>query len=182
MRRQSTPTRFVLALAAGLTLSALPGATAAAEKKTAPPPQRLLTFDTCVNVIEGDLIEAKQVGLIRLIGVIAPTQGEPGYKEAIVATKRLAMGKQIKVEICPERPNDYRKRLRAVVYLPDGTNLNTKLLRQGVVKTLAHNPCHVDVSNWKSYQESARQAKLGLWAPAEKKPAAGASVRIRRSR
>ncbi|MDH7571186.1 MAG: thermonuclease family protein [Armatimonadota bacterium] len=130
----------------------------------APPQKKLVTTDTCVRVVEGDLIEGKKVGLIRLIGVIAPAKEERGYQEAVDTTRRLALGKRITVEICPERPNDWQDRLRAVVYLPDGTNLNTKLLRLGTARLLERKPCHVDVTTWRAYEESARRGKLGLWA------------------
>lgn len=152
---------------------------------------RLLTFDTCARVIEGDLIEGKKVGLIRLIGVMAPAKGEKGWHEAIDFTRKLAIGKQIKLDICPERPNDTQQRVRAVVYLPDGTNLNTKLLRAGWATVLDRKPCHIDANEWKSYEESAKEAKLGVWAPAQSekpaakqhashKPGAPARPRIRR--
>ncbi|NLC56836.1 MAG: hypothetical protein GX774_08380 [Armatimonadetes bacterium] len=139
---------------------------------------RLLTHDTCTRVLEGDLIEGAKVGRIRLIGVIAPAKGEPGWRQSLDYTRQLVQGKQIKVEICAERPNDYLDRVRAVVYLPDATNLNTKVLRAGMARILDHRPCHVDVRAWQSYEAEARKARRGLWA----EPAPGARVRIRPQR
>ncbi|HHX41049.1 MAG TPA: hypothetical protein GX715_13905 [Armatimonadetes bacterium] len=192
----------IILCATTLLLPSNVGGAARALAAPAKAPERLLTFDTCTRVIEGDLIEGEKVGLIRLIGVIAPAKGEPGYQEAIDYTRKLAVGRQIKVEICPERPNDYRNRLRAVVYLPDSTNLNTKLLRAGMARVLKHAPCHVDVKAWRPYMTDAQEAKRGLWkpaaaptaavapakpksatsAPAKPKNATGARVRIRPQR
>lgn len=144
----------------------------APKKPETPPkaPRQLVTFDQCLRVIEGDQIEGQTVGLIRLLGIIAPGPGEPGYQEAIDTTRRLVIGKSIKVEICPQRPNDYKDRLRAIVYLPDGTNLNTKLLRLGVARVLDHPPCHIDAKTWQVYEESARKAKRGIWAGGPEAP------------
>ncbi|HEX3000176.1 MAG TPA: thermonuclease family protein [Armatimonadota bacterium] len=140
----------------------------------AAPAGRLTTYDTCVRVLEGDLIEGKTVGQIRLIGVIAPAQGEPGFQQAVAYTSKLALGKQIKLDICDKRPNDFRQRLRAVVYLPDGTNLNTKLLRAGYAKVLDHQPCHINATTWQIYEDGARSAKLGFWATAAQQMAGAA--------
>ncbi len=189
-RLPRTITRFFAASA--LACGAIVPAAAAPAAKPAPAktPDRLLTFDTCSRVLEGDLIEGKKVGLIRLIGVIAPAQGEAGWREATEFTRKLALGKQVKLEICPERPNDTQQRLRAIVYLPDGTNLNTKVLRGGWARVLEHRPCHVDVTAWNTYEKGARDAGLGLWADQEKprrserssRPSPRGEVRIRRQR
>jgi len=174
-------TAAIILSACTLPLPSALGEPARAPAAPAKAPERLLTFDTCTRVIEGDLIEGEKVGLIRLIGVIAPTKGEPGYQEAIDYTRKLAVGQQIKLEICPERPNDYRNRLRAVVYLPDNTNLNTKLLRAGMARVLEHAPCHVDVAAWRSYMTDAQEAQRGLWKPTAAPTAAVAPAKPKSS-
>ncbi len=180
----------------------------AAAKAKAPKkaPAHLLTEDVCVRVVEGDLIEGKKVGLVRLIGVMAPSVGEPGYQEALASTRKLAQGKAIKLDICRLRPNDTKDRLRAVVTLPGGAVLNTRLLYAGRVRFLDKKPCHANINAWKAYEDEAKAKHRGLWAtgPSEKPavrrprrdsddesarpkrrarrhPAQGARVRIRRS-
>ncbi len=119
------------------------------------------------HFVDGDTIDVSGYGRIRLIGIDTPERGRPGFVQATERTRALCDGQAVRVEVCPVRPTDRYGRTRALIYLPDGMMLNTRLLEEGwaVVYTLP--PCHVDSAQWLPLERAARDAKRGLWDNAD---------------
>ena len=88
------------------------------------------------RVVDGDTIVVADVGTVRLIGVDTPETVDPRTpvqffgKEASEFTRRLALGKDVRLEFDTQRTDKYQRTL-AYAYLPDGTFLNAEIVKQG---------------------------------------------------
>jgi micrococcal nuclease len=86
---------------------------------------------TVVRVTEGDAIVLDGLQRVRLIGVDTPKKGDPLEPIATNFTKKLALGRRVRVELdCNE--TDIYEGTFAYVYLEDGTMLNIEIIRQGM--------------------------------------------------
>lgn len=68
---------------------------------------------------------------IRLVGIDAPEKGQPGDAEATEYLSRLLLGKEV---IIRYKAIDYYRRPLGIVYLPDDRNINSEMLKKGLVK------------------------------------------------
>jgi endonuclease YncB( thermonuclease family) len=115
-----------------------------------------------VSVTDGDTIQVMRDGRatkIRLHGIDCPESHQDFGTQAKKLTSDLAFGKMVSVEV---EDIDRYGRIVGDVWLPDGTNLNQALVRSGMAwwyqqyapgdKTL------------KRAEQSARQARRGLWS------------------
>ena len=116
------------------------------------------------RVVDGDTIAVGGYGRIRLIGIDTPERGRRGFQEATERTRALCEGQVVRVEVCPVRSTDRYGRTRALISLPDGSLLNTRLLEEGLASVYTLPPCHVDTEEWLVYERAARDAHRGLWA------------------
>lgn len=88
------------------------------------------------RVIDGHTLLLTNGERVRLIGVDTPETKHPQKpvqrfgKEAFLFTKRMAEGKEVRLEYDQQRRDKYR-RLLAYVYLQDGTFLNAEIIKQG---------------------------------------------------
>ena len=126
---------------------------------------RAVDGDTFVANIDG--VEAK----VRLIGVDTPESAATGKnasknceegKTASAYTKSLIEGKNVYIEYDVDQTDDY-DRILAYVYLSDGTMLNKHLLEVGYARMMTIQPNVKYVEEFKSIQETARNAKAGFW-------------------
>ncbi|MEX5218411.1 MAG: thermonuclease family protein [Nitrospira sp.] len=114
-----------------------------------------------VGVVDGDSIKVMHDGKaeqIRLNGIDCPERRQSFGKRAKEATSQLAFGKEVTVK--PKTQDKY-KRTVAEVELPDGTNLNQELVKQGWCwwfRKYAPND-----ETLKLLEEEATKKKLGLW-------------------
>jgi micrococcal nuclease len=97
---------------------------------------------TCIRAIDGDTIEVSIVAEfpdfkvetirhIRFLGIDTPERNVKGYKEAKDFTQMKCAGKELKLVVTGL---DKYGRYLAVIYLPDGTNLNELLLEKKLAK------------------------------------------------
>jgi micrococcal nuclease len=138
------------------------------------------------NVVDGDTIVVSGVGTVRLIGVDTPETVDPRTpvqvfgKEASEFTRRLALGKVVRLEFDTDRTDKYQRTL-AYVYLPDGTFLNAEIVKQGYGHAYVKYPFKY-LDQFRDYEREAREAQRGLWADsaavAEQKPPPAGPVRV----
>ncbi|GAA4710087.1 hypothetical protein GCM10023228_14480 [Brevibacillus fulvus] len=120
------------------------------------------------RVVDGDTFEISNGEKVRLIGVDTPetvkpnTPVQPYGKEASAYTKKLIEGKQILLRFDVE-PRDTYQRLLAYAYLPDGTFLNEKLVREGYARIMTVPPNVAYADLFLQAEREAREHKRGLW-------------------
>ena len=129
---------------------------------------------TVVRVIDGDSLEVElsdRVEKVRLIGVDTPEMGRKGRvaeylaAEASAFTRKLAKGKQVKLETDPEGDtrDRYGRALR-YVYLPDGRMLNATIVSEGYGHAYTRFPFS-RLEEFRDLEREARDAGRGLWNP-----------------
>ena len=119
------------------------------------------------RVVDGDTIIVEGVGRVRLIGVDTPETVHPNRpvefygKEASAFTKRLLVGKPVRLEYDRERTDRYGRTL-AYVYLSDGTLVNAKIIRRGYGHAYTRCPFrHMEA--FRQFEREARDNRRGLW-------------------
>jgi micrococcal nuclease len=138
------------------------------------------------SVVDGDTIVVASVGTVRLIGVDTPETVDPRSpvqffgKEASEFTRRLALGKVVRLEFDTDRTDKYQRTL-SYVYLPDGMFLNAEIVKQGYGHAYVKYPFKY-LDQFRNYEREAREAQRGLWADAaataEQKTPPTAPVRV----
>lgn len=121
------------------------------------------SFDAkVVSVIDGDTLSVLHNGAkerVILYGIDCPEAAQEFGAEAKQFTDENCYGKVVTIE---SKGTDPRGRTIAVVTLPDGSNLNKRLLEGGMAwwsDKFAPNETRFQV-----LQASARAKKIGLWA------------------
>lgn len=126
-----------------------------------------LTYAWVERVSDGDTLRLKDGRSVRLIGLNAPETGKKGQPFADAARKRLQelvtrsdgrvgllVGKQ---------PQDRYGRTLAHVFGADGSNLEARLLADGLGYQVAIAPNVEMLDCQQAAERSARMAGLGLW-------------------
>jgi endonuclease YncB( thermonuclease family) len=115
-----------------------------------------------VSVVDGDTINILHDNVrekVILYGIDCPETAQAFGMEAKKFTDDACYGKLVNVE---EHGKDSRGRTVGVVLLPDGTNLNRTLVKQGLAwwsdKYAAHD------ATLKQLHETAQASHTGLWA------------------
>lgn len=126
------------------------------------------------GVIDGDTIKltiGETIETVRLIGVDTPETVHPSQpvecfgKEASKKTGELLSGTMVIIEKdLSQNERDKYGRLLAYVFLPDGTNLNQKLIADGYAYEYTYNLPYKYQSEFKQAETDARNSKRGLWA------------------
>lgn len=106
---------------------------------------------------------------IRLIGVDTPETHHPDIaaqcfgEKASNFTKELVGSQRIRLEADPMGTNrDRYDRLLRYAYLPDGRLVNAEIIKQGYGFAYTSFP-FTKIDEFKSYQDTAQAAKIGLW-------------------
>ena len=123
---------------------------------------------TVTRVVDGDTFEISTGEKVRMIGIDTPETVKPNHpvetygKEASNFTKQLLTGQEVRLVFDVE-PHDRYKRLLAYVYLPDGTFVNEKLVREGYARimTIPPNVAYADL--FLEAERDARKHNRGLW-------------------
>ncbi|MGG1660219.1 thermonuclease family protein [Brevibacillus sp. NRS-1366] len=123
---------------------------------------------TVKRVVDGDTFELATGEKVRMIGMDTPETVKPNHpvdpygKEASNFTKELLADQKVTLKFDVE-PYDKYKRLLAYVYLPDGTFVNEKLVRDGYARimTIPPNVAHADL--FLAAEREAREQNRGLW-------------------
>lgn len=121
-----------------------------------------------IAVFDGDTVEVlheKKAIRIRLHGIDCPEKDQSSGKQATQATSALIFGKQVTLHTYGK--GKYGRTL-ADVLLPDGSNVNQQLVRDGCCWW--YDKYAPDDSALKRAQEEAKGAKRGLWAEANPVP------------
>lgn len=115
-----------------------------------------------VSVLDGDTIEVlhtNKAERIRLSGIDCPEKGQAYGNKAKQATSALVFGKQVTLQTYGK---DKYKRTLGDVLLPNGTNVNHELVKQGWCWWYRkYAPRNADLER---LEQDARGAKKGLWA------------------
>ncbi|WP_112193056.1 thermonuclease family protein [Pseudomonas sp. LG1E9] len=131
------------------------------------------------RVVDGDTVRLKDGRSVRMIGLNAPETGKRGRTDepyAVAARQRLqalVAASGGRVGLVPGRePKDHYGRTLAHLYGADGENLEAQLLAEGLGFQVGVAP-NVDlVACQQAAENSARQARLGLWRQSPVQPVA----------
>jgi micrococcal nuclease len=114
-----------------------------------------------VGVSDGDTIKVMYLGRaekVRLYGIDCPEKGQAFGNRAKQFTSEMVFGKEVLVKT---HGCDRYNRILGNVFLPDGTNLNQELVKNGLAWWFKRYVKDVTLA---ILQEEARAAKVGLWA------------------
>jgi len=113
---------------------------------------------------------------VKLIGVDTPETGQPSKpegrygKQAYRFMANLLKGERVYVVKGPQSEKDSYGRTLAYVYrAPDGLFVNAEVIRQGYGRVAMRFPFKHD-EDFRQLELFAKEAKKGLWGPAEKDP------------
>ncbi len=139
-------------------------------------------FHRVAYVYDGDTVKLDNGEHVRLIGIDAPEahENEKLLKDVrrrhIDGQTQLAMGRQaakfarsvlaaqsVRLEFDVEQRDRYG-RLLAYLYLPDGTFVNEKIIREGYAYPLTIPPNVRHADEFKRWFDEARGQKRGLWS------------------
>jgi len=132
---------------------------------------------TVTRVIDGDTIEVDIGGVIydvRYIGVDTPELNDkrPEFsalaQEATRFNRQLVEGKVVQLEKDVSETDKYERLLR-YVYVDD-TFVNAELVKQGLAWAKAYEPDTKYQGYLEELEAEAREAGLGIWAPASPSP------------
>ncbi len=119
------------------------------------------------RVIDGDTLLLANGEKVRLIGVDTPEKNHPQKpvqrfaNEAYLFTKRMAEGKEVKLEYDRQK-KDRHGRVSAYVYLLDGTFSNAEIIKQGYGFAYTKYPFKF-LNEFRGYEREARENGRGLW-------------------
>lgn len=127
-------------------------------------------------VIDGDTLRLEDGRKVRLIGINAPELGgnrapEPLGPEAARALQDLiGPGTPVLLRYGPDR-RDRHQRLLAHVFLEDGTNIQQRLLAEGLAAAIAVPPNLWALDCYRQNDLEARRANAGIWSASRFQPA-----------
>ena len=134
---------------------------------------------TVIRAVDGDTLKISIDGredTVRLIGVDTPETVHPNKpveffgREASAFTHRMVDGKTVRLEFdqasAATKHRDRYGRLLAYVFLPDGTLLNSEIIRQGYGHAYTKY-LFSKKQEFVAIEREAREARRGLWAQAE---------------
>ena len=121
-----------------------------------------------VSVLDGDTIEVlhnQHPERIRFYGIDCPEKGQAYGNKAKQATSALVFGKEVTLQT---HGKDKYKRTLADVLLPDGTNVNQQLVKDGWCWWYRkYSPGNTVLEG---FEQEARKARIGLWADPQPVP------------
>ncbi len=138
-------------------------------------PSETATTTTVVvtRVIDGDTIDVLQNGethRIRLIGINTPETVDPRKPvecfgtEASTYLKNLLTNRTVLLETDESQGDtDKYNRLLRYVFLPDGTNVNLTMIKEGYAYEYTYNTPYQYQTEFKAAEADARENGQGLW-------------------
>jgi micrococcal nuclease len=129
-------------------------------------------YHKCISIADGDTLTLKDLGAIRFVGVDTPEKNHPKLpvqfmsKEASDFTKKLCLGKNIRLEYDPYDEDKRGKygRVLGYLYLEDGTYMQEELIKNGYA--IAYTKYPLDESRkaqFLAWEQEARNKGIGLW-------------------
>ena len=126
-----------------------------------------------VRVVDGDTITVNigsKKETLRLIGINSPETVDPRKsvecfgKEASEFAKSELTGKSVRLESDPSQgERDKYGRLLRYVFLPDGTDFNLLMIKNGFAYEYTYNLPYKYQIEYKKAQNLAKNSKVGLW-------------------
>ncbi len=110
------------------------------------------------RIVDGDTVDTKDGTKIRLHGIDTPEHDQPYGKQATRALDSLIRSKIFVLK----KDTDRYGRLVAVLYTPEGLNVNLEMVCGG--HAWWYERYARSYRDLEDCQESARDARLGLWA------------------
>jgi len=125
------------------------------------------------RVVDGDTIDVLEGGKVvrvRFIGINTPETVDPRKPvecfgpEASKKMHALLDGAEVRLETDPSQ-SEYDKygRLLAYVFLPDGTDVNELMIREGYAHEYTYKKPYKFQKEFRAYQAAAKALHLGLW-------------------
>ena len=114
-----------------------------------------------VRVIDGDTVQLRGVGRVRLIGVDTPERGSCFEDAATRFTAARIGGRRVRYELGEEEKDRYGRTL-AYLYR-DGKMHNVALVQRGFAETLTIPPNDRFAERIERAERRARRAALGRW-------------------
>lgn len=121
-----------------------------------------------IRILDGDTIEVlhnQHPKRIRLSGIDCPEKGQAFGTRAKQAVSELVFGKEVTIQT---HGHDKYKRIIADVFLPDGTNVNQELVKEGWCWWYRkYAPGNMALEG---LEREARESRLGLWVDSNPVP------------
>jgi micrococcal nuclease len=119
---------------------------------------------TVARVLDGDTVDLADGRRVRYLGVNTPERGQPFYEEATDANRRFVEGRE--AWLAPDvQPTDQYGRTLAYLWV-GGQFVNRELVLQGLATLYTEAPNVRYTEALVAAQQAAREAEVGLWAPA----------------
>ncbi|MCX8019852.1 MAG: thermonuclease family protein [Chitinophagaceae bacterium] len=114
-----------------------------------------------IRIQDGDTFQLfhEKPFTVRLAHIDCPEKGQPFGAKAKQFASRLCFGKTVLVYT--DGTTDRNKRIVGEIILPDGTNVNKEMVKNGLAW---HFKKYSKNKEYAALEEAARKAKLGLWA------------------
>jgi micrococcal nuclease len=112
-------------------------------------------------VVDGDTVTLGNGAKVRYLGINAPEQGQPFFREALELNRKLVQDKRVRLELDAEQKDRYG-RLLAYVFVGDEM-VNLRLLREGLAHVLVIPPNLRHSDAFLRAQREARAAHRGIW-------------------
>lgn len=135
------------------------------------PPARNDFSSGVLKIYDGDTFTLTNNERVRFIGINTPELGRNGKPDQLFAQQakkmlvRLLSTSSNKVILqYGKQAKDHYKRSLAHVFLPDGTNVSEKLLRQGLAYRVAFPPNLWAQDCYQKAENTARKLGLGVWS------------------
>ncbi len=120
---------------------------------------------TVVRVLDGDTVELKERGTVRLLFIDAPEKGDLYYDSATIYLENRILGRKVSLEF-GNRARDTYGRLLAFIYL-DTVLVNLELVGRGYAGMYLfreNNNNEEMLNRFLSVQRSAVSDNLGIWS------------------
>ena len=114
-----------------------------------------------VRVIDGDTVQLRGIGRVRLIGVDTPERGSCFDDAATRFTQARIGGRRVRYELGEEEKDRYGRTLAYVYRRGDMHNL--ALVQRGFAETLTIAPNDRFARRFERAERRARRAALGRW-------------------
>ncbi len=131
---------------------------------------------TVKHVIDGDTVVLCSGKKVRYMGINAPEiahepgeRDEPFGRKALEENRRLVKGRRVRLEPGPESRDRFGRAL-AYLFLPDGTMVNERLVRNGLAYVCAPSPAIPHFDTLLNAQRYAISHSAGIWSVPASRP------------
>ncbi|MBF0266543.1 MAG: thermonuclease family protein [Gammaproteobacteria bacterium] len=121
-----------------------------------------------VKVYDGDTIKLKDGKKVRLLGINTPELNhktknhQPYAYEAFQYLKKILIEKKVALVWDKEKRDRYHRYL-AYVYLPNGEDIQVKMLNAGLATSIVVLPNDSRLNCYRRFEETARRKIKGIW-------------------